>query len=386
LARRLLAGAVDVVSDRAPWLSDQAYRVVAAPLQWVDPAGGARTAEARLDDVRDRVIGMAVRGRLGRAEQRHIQRDLTRTREDLERIIPRLPTVQARGLALRLAAYTEVLGALPGGPMAKGRSRSARPPSSARSPSWARSFRSARSARSARSFRSARSARSPSWARSARSRDAVVLTGAAGVAAGGWAGVLLPVAGSTAAVEGGLAAGVVTALGVTALRNRRTRKARIGALADALAMVDEATRGPNGVDLRGLDRDRHALLRRAWGSARLDERGVQILRRINAHLDDLLIRLLEGDLEADAAHLVQATVTRYLPDTLEPFLALADPRAVVRGRPAAVEVADQLASIESSLAEAARRPARNRPETLLLLQGEFLRSKFGEPSTWRSAT
>jgi hypothetical protein len=334
LVRRLIGGAVEVLNDRAPWLSDQAYRVVAGPLQRVDPVGGARTAEARLDDIRDRVVGMATSGRVGRGEQRRIQRDLARTREDHERVTPRLPAVQARGLALRLAAYTEVLEGLPGRPVVK--------------------------------------------SRSARARDAVVVTGAA---AGPWTGVLLPVAGTTAAVEGGLAAGVVTALGVTAMRNRRARKARIGALADALAEVDETIRGPNGVDLRGLDRDRRALLRRARSSGRLDERGVETLCRIDAFLDDLLIRLVHGDLEADASYLVQATVSRYLPDTLEPLLALADPRAVVRGRPAAVEVADQLASIESGLAEAARRPARNHPETLLLLQGEFLRSKFGRPSS-----
>jgi hypothetical protein len=333
LARRLIDGAVDVVSERAPWLSDQAYRAVAAPLQWVDPVGGARIAEARLDDVRDRVAGMAASGRVRRGEQRRLQRDLTRTREDLERVGPRLPTVQARCLALRLAAYTEVLGMFPGRPVARGRS--------------------------------------------ARARDAVVLTGAA---TGAWTGVFLPVAGAPGAVGGGLAAGVVTTLGVTAVRNRRVRKARIGALADALTEVDQATRDRNGVDLRGLDRDRRALLGRVRSSGRLDARGVETLHRIDAHLDDLLIRLVEGDLEADVSHLVQATVTRYLPDTLEPLLALADPRAVVRGRPAAVEVADQLASIETGLAEAARRPARTRPETLLFLQGEFLRSKFGGSS------
>lgn len=332
LARRLLNGVADVVSDRAPWLSDQAYRVVAAPLQRVDPVGGARTAEARLDDIRDRVAGVAASGRVRRAEQRRIERGLTRTREDLERISPRLPAVQARGLSLRLTAYTEALGTLPRRPVAK--------------------------------------------SRRARARDAVVLTGAA---SGVWTGLLLPVA-SAAAVEGGLVAGVVTALGVTAVRNRRARKAQIGALAHTLTEVDEALRGPNGVDLRLLDRDRRTLLRRALSSGRLDDRGAETLRRIDNHLDDLLIRLMEGDLEADASYLVQATVTRYLPDTLEPLLALADPRSVVRGRPAAVEVADQLASIEGGLAEAARRPARSHPETLLLLQGEFLRSKFGESS------
>jgi hypothetical protein len=74
----------------------------------------------------------------------------------------------------------------------------------------------------------------------------------------------------------------------------------------------------------------------------------------------------------------QATITRYLPDTLEPFLALTDPQTVVQGRPAAVEVATQLAAIETGLAELTRRPRRAHPETRLLLQGEFLRSKFGQ--------
>jgi hypothetical protein len=329
LARRLINGAVDVVSDRAPWLSDQAYRVVAAPLQWVDPVGGASIAEARLDDVRDRVAGMAASGQVRRGERRRIQRDLARTREDLERITPRLPAVQARGLALRLAVYTEALGTLPGRPGVKGRPT--------------------------------------------RARDAVVVAGAGAAV---WTGMFLPVAG-TVAVEGGLVAGIATALGVAAIRGRRARQEQIVALVAALTEVDETIRGPNGVDLRVLDRDRRILLRRALSSGRLDDRGAETLRRIHTHLDDLLIRLVEGDLEADVSYLVQATAARYLPDTLEPLLALTDPRAVVRGRPAAVEVADQLASIESGLAEAARRPARNHPETLLLLQGEFLRSKFG---------
>jgi hypothetical protein len=173
--------------------------------------------------------------------------------------------------------------------------------------------------------------------------------------------VLLPVAGVLGAVEGGLAAGVVTTLAATALRDRQDRKARVGAVAEALAEVDRTVRGPDGVGLPDLDRNRRDLLGRAWRSGRLDKRAAATLRRINAHLDDLLIRLVEGELEADASHLVRATVTRYLPDTLEPFLALNDPRAVVRGRPATAEVADQLASIEKGLAEMARRPSRNHP-------------------------
>lgn len=333
LARRVLGVAVDLARDRAPWLSEQAYRVLAVPLQWVDPMGGARSAEARLDHIRDRVAGMAARGRVRRGEQRRIQRDLTRTREDLERITVRLPVVQARGLTLRLAAYAEILGTLPG--------------------------------------------RSPARGRPARALNLAVLSVAAAAA---WTGAFWLVAGPPAAVGAGLATGTVTALGATSLRNRQACKVRIGALADALTEVDETIRGPNDVDLRGLDRDRRALLERARGSGRLDERGVEALRWIDTHLDDLLIRLLEGDLEPRDSHLVQATVTRYLPDTLEPFLALPDPRTRVRARPAAEEVADQLASIEGGLADVARRPGRNRPETLLLLQGDFLRSKFGESS------
>ena len=110
----------------------------------------------------------------------------------------------------------------------------------------------------------------------------------------------------------------------------------------------------------------------------MDERGAATLAQIDGHLDDLLIRLLEDDLAADASHLVYATITRYLPDTLEPFLALDDPHTVVRGRPAAVEVAGQLAAIELGLADLVQRPRGTHPETRLLLQGEFLRSKFGQ--------
>jgi hypothetical protein len=329
---RLMTAAADVVGDRAPWLSDRVYRAVVVPLQWIDPAGWAGTADARLDDIRDRVAGMAATGHVGPGEPRRIQRDLTRTQEDIERIAPRLPAVRARILALRLAAYSEVLETLTGRPDTKNRRL--------------------------------------------RARDAVVLAGAA---AGVWIGSVVTAA-STAAVEGGVLAGVATAVGVAAVHSRRARKQRIEAVAGALTEIDQAIRGRNGEDPRVLDGDRRRLLERALRSGRLDARGVEILHRIDAHLDDLLIRLIDDDLEADAAHLVQASVARYLPDTLEPLLALPDSRAVVRGRPAAAEVADQLASIEKGLAEATRRPGRNRPETLLLLQGEFLRSKFGEPS------
>jgi hypothetical protein len=294
----------------------------------MDPAGGARAAETRLDAVRDRVVVMAARGRVRPADSKRIQRDLARTREDLMRVNPRLSSVRARGLSLRLAAYTEVLETLPDRPGAE--------------------------------------------SRSARGRDAAILAGA--IAA--WIGVLLLVISTTtAAVVSGLAAGLGTALVIAAVRTRRTGQVRIGALANALGEIDRTTLAPDRV--AGLDRNRHALLARAHRSGRLDQRGVATLSQIEAHLDDLLIRLLEGDLEADASHLVQATITRYLPDTLEPFLALSDPQTVVRDRPAAVEVASQLTAIETGLADIARRPRSDHPETRLLLQGEFLRSKFG---------
>ena len=99
MRRRMVAGAFDLVADRAPWLTDQAYRVVAAPLQWVDPAGAAQAVHHRLDAVRDRIAAMAATGRVPRAEQRRIARDLARTRDDLGRIVSRLPPVQATALS-----------------------------------------------------------------------------------------------------------------------------------------------------------------------------------------------------------------------------------------------------------------------------------------------
>ncbi len=346
LRRRLVDEALDVVVDRAPWLRDQAYRVVAAPLQLIDPVGAARAADARLDAVRDRVAAMAATGRVPRVEGRRIQRDLARTAEDVERIAPRLPPVQARALTMRLAAYVEALRGLPGasGGAAQG---------------------SAARATGVRGLRG-------------RSREAVVL-GATTVALAGAVNLPLAATAGAVAVEGGIVAGAATAVGVAAARTRRTRRERIAALASTLATVDAATTEPGGTPVRDLDRRRNDLLRRALASKRLDARGDATLRTIGGHLDDLLVRLLADDLPASAAHLVEATVTRYLPDTLEPFLALEDPRSTVRGRPAAVEVADQLASVERALAQARATPTREHPETRLHLQGEFLRSKFGEP-------
>lgn len=327
LAGRIVDGAVGVVNDRAPGWSDQVYRAVSGPLFRVDPSGGARAAQTRLDGIRDRVGGMATSGRVRPADSRRIQRDLARTQQDLQRISRRLPAVRSRGLSLRLTAYTEVLAAFPGPPVAE--------------------------------------------SRSARAQEVAVL--AAAVAA--WIGVLLLVTGTTTAVVAGLAAGVGTAMGLTSMRRRRAARVRMGALAGALGEIDGTALGSDRVEL--LDRDRQALLGRARSSGRLDERGAAALGRISAHLDDLLIRLVEGDLEADAAHLVPAAISRYLPDTLEPFLALSDPQTLVRGQPAAVEVAGQLASIETGLADLVRRPRPAHPQTRLLLQGEFLRSKFG---------
>jgi hypothetical protein len=330
LARRLLNSAVDVVSDRAPGLTDQAYRIVATPLQWVDPAGGARTAAARLDSVRDRIAAMATSGRAPEIERQRIARELARTREDLERLTPRLPAVEARALARRLDTYTEAVAAMPveGGP----------------------------------------------GARPARARNALAATGAA---AGATAGLFLPMA-EMLAVEGGIAAAVATAVGVSVSRARRARAERRQVLTETLSTMDRGAALP--VPVPDLDRDRRALIRRAYTSGRLDARGTATLRTIDQHLDDLLVRLVEGELDTHVAFLVTATVTQYLPDTLEPYLALVTPQVDVRGRPAAAEVADQLASIERGLAAARSQVhAPSRPETQLLLQGEFLRDKFGSP-------
>lgn len=338
MRRRVVGGAFDLVADRAPWLTDQAYRVVAAPLQWVDPGGAAQAAHGRLDTIRDRIAAMAATGRVPRAEQRRIARDLARTRDDLGRIVSRLPPVQATALTLRLDAYVEAFDALTG------------PAGTA----------------------VARRGRRRSLAE--RGRDAAVLSGAAATA---WAGLLVGGAG-TIAVEGALAAGAAGAAGATAVRSRRRRRERITELANALAAADTHVPAAGGVTVPQLDRARADLLRRAAAARRLDARGAALLRSIGGHLDDLLVRLLRDDLDTDVAFLVEATVTRYLPDTLEPFLALEDPRAVVRGRPAAVEVADQLAAIDRALDQARARPGRHHLETQLHLQGEFLRTKFGE--------
>src|SRR3954462_2669479 len=186
MARRLVDGVVEVVNDRAPGLSDRVYRAVTVPLLWADPSGGARAADTRLDGIRDRVAGMAVRGRVTPVDARRIQRELTRTRDDVNRVSPRLSSVRARGLTLRLEAYAEVLQTLPARPAAQ--------------------------------------------SRSARAGDAAVLAGA--VAA--WIGVLLLVTGTTTAVVLGLAAGIGTTAGIAAVCRRRSGRARIGALSGAL--------------------------------------------------------------------------------------------------------------------------------------------------------
>jgi hypothetical protein len=76
-------------------------------------------------------------------------------------------------------------------------------------------------------------------------------------------------------------------------------------------------------------------------------------------------------------HLVRASVTDYLADTLDPFLALSDPGVPVAGHSAADELADQLRGLERALARALERPSRQEPACRLPVQGEFLRSKFG---------
>jgi hypothetical protein len=333
LIRRMVRGVVGAAGDRAPVLVERVYRAVAAPVQRADPSAGARSAQARLDAVRARVVVAASHGRVGRTEYRRLHRDLSRTRDDLERVAPHLPTVQVRTLALRLAGYGEALATFPGSEGAGGRML--------------------------------------------RIRD-TVLALVAGV--GAWVGIVVVFTDGVLPVLGAFGAGALTARGALTVRDRRVARARLGPLAQALDRVDAALRGgPGGTDPVALDRDRRAFLRQVRASGRLDGRGREALDRIDAHLDDLLIRLVDGDLAVDAAHLVRATITGYLPDTLDPLLALPDAAATVAGRPATVEVAEQLTAIEGGLAEMVRRPGRHHPETQLLLQGEFLRAKFGRP-------
>ncbi|GAA3629012.1 hypothetical protein GCM10022223_53190 [Kineosporia mesophila] len=331
-ASRFVDGALDVAHQRAPVVTERAYRTVAGPLLLADPAGAAQAVEARLDGTRERVAQMAVRGAVPSAAARRVRRDLARSRADVECIASRLPVVQARSLTLRSSAYSDTLQSL-----------SARPP--------------------------ARAGTDLAWG-----------AGVLGVSLAAWIGGLLLVGGGvlTASLVGVLA-GVVTASFVTGARTRRVGRARISAIAESLARADLAAMGSSSAQAPGLDRDRRAQLERARASGRLDQRGLAALEAIDTHLDDLLVRLLEGELEADGIHLVQGTIERYLPDTLEPFLAMPDRQARVRERPAVIEVADQLTSIEAALAELVRRPSRNNLEQQLLRQGEFLRSKFGTP-------
>jgi hypothetical protein len=122
------------------------------------------------------------------------------------------------------------------------------------------------------------------------------------------------------------------------------------------------------------------ILRRVRASGRLGTDATNLLARIGDHLHTLLTRALAEHLDPDVAHLVRASITNYLPDTLDPFLALPDPSATLAGRTAAEELADQLRGLEQALARARDRPSQQEPATRLLLQGEFLRSKFGTPS------
>ncbi len=325
VAGRLLDGAIDVVHDRAPGVSERAYRTMAKPLVVADPAGSARAVDARLDSTRERVSEMAAKGAVPSAAARRVRRDLARTRADVDFIAPRLPVVQARCLVQRSTAYNDALQSLAERPAPT-------PP------------------------------------------DLAWNVGVPVAAIAGWIGVLLLLPGPIGPIAAsllGLVAGVVTASFVIDARTRRIGRERIGAIAETLAQADVITRGVSQVQVSGLDRDRRALLARARSANRLDERGRQALTAIDAHLDDLLVRLIEGDLAADGIHTLRASIERYLPDTLDPFLAMSDPRGMTK------EVADQLSSIEAALAELVRRPARNNHEQQLLLQGEFLRSKFG---------
>jgi len=323
--RRLLAA---VPGPRALWLAAQ-EQFLRLPLSLLDPEQGAVEVDARLDAVRARLGAMAASGRERRGDRALLARELSAAQAELTRVAPRLPAVRAQTLQARLASYTRALEGLP----------RMRPASHSR-----------------------------------RGREAAVLAGAAIL---GWATLqLLPALGV------GAGAGVVAVGGAAAAvtnGTRRQHRNRRTALNDALTASDAGLPRLGGHLVADLDRRLRDVLRRARTSGRLDADATNLLARISDHLHALLTRALAEDLDPDVAHLVRASITNYLPDTLDPFLALPDPGATLAGRTAAEELAHQLRDLERALARARTRPSQQEPAARLLLQGEFLRSKFGSP-------
>jgi hypothetical protein len=324
--RRLLAA---VPGPRSLWLASQAEHLLLLSLSHLDPEKGAVGIDTRLDAVRARLGAMAASGRERRGDRALLARELRAADAELTRLAPRLPPVRALTLKARLASYTRALEGLP-------------------------------------AMRRV--------GRAGRGREAALLAGTATL---GWAALQLPPTAGVGTAAGLVAVGCgAAAVTVGAGLRRKNRKA---AFNDALTASDACLPRLSGHLVADLNRQHCGVIHRARVSGRLGADATQLLARISDHLHTLLTRALAEDLDPDVAHLVRASITDYLPDTLDPFLALPDPNAALAGRTAAEELTDQLRSLEQALARARNRPSQQEPATRLLLQGEFLRSKFGQP-------
>ena len=304
-------------------LASQAYQLLRLPLSHLDAEHGAAGVDARLDALRARLEAMAASGRERRGERGLLARDLRAARGEFARLEPRLRPVRALTLEARLASYTLALEGLSlGHPRPR--------------------------------------------------RDAAVLAGGATV---GFAALQLPPTPGLGTIAGP----VVVGCGAAALTAREwlRRRSRTAALNDALAACDAGLPRLSGHLIADLDPQLRDVLHRARASGRITADATKALTRINDHLEALLVRALTETVDPDVEHLVRASITDYLPDTLDPFLALPDPNARVAGRAATEELADQLGGLERALASARNRPGLHEPAVLLLVQGEFLRSKFG---------
>jgi hypothetical protein len=321
---RLLAGIPEPFSG---WLASGADQLLRLPRWHLDPERGAAGVDARLDAVRARLADMAASGRARRSEQAVLARELRAAGAEFARLEPRLRPVRALTLRARLAAYVRALDGLPG----------------------------------------ARPAQRPG-----RGREAAVF---AGTATAGWAALQLAPALDVATVAGPVTlGGAAAAVTVVAWRRRAVHRA---ALEGAVRASDDALPRLSGHLVSDLDRQLREVLRHARAGGRLAPEAASLLSHIGEHLDALLVRALTEGVDPDVEHLVRASVTDYLPDTLDPFLALADPGVPVAGHSAADELADQLGGLERALARALERSSRQEPAARLLVQGEFLRSKFG---------
>jgi hypothetical protein len=325
--RRLTA----LVADRMqPWVEAGAQRI-AGPLARLDPEHRATELEGRLEAVRGRLEVLAGAGRARRGERAvrgALAGELEAVQAELTRLAPRLPAVRVRTLQVRLDGYRQAVEALPEG------GRGTRP-----------------------------------------GQEAGVM---AGTAALGWAVLQSGTGGPVTAGAGLVAAGGVAT--VVTMRNRLRRRDRKAAINEAISAAEQGVPRLADHPVADLSRMLRQLVRRARSSGRLSVGAAALLGRIAERLDALLERSLTEDLDQEVVHLVRASITDYLPDTLDPFLALPDPEARIGDRRASDEVTDQLTALDRALAAASDRTGRDRAADQLLVQGEFLRTKFGPSS------